>query len=238
MPPLSTRGVLTEMLAAYRERWPFLLGTGLLVFVPVGLIEAFDNPLEDADLGGLDAVTALEFGALVAAQSVAPVIATVLYAGIVSAAVAARRAGTRPSLPRLARTLPYGRLVGADLLLALVVAAGVLMLIVPGLVFLTWFALVAPAIEIEHRGVVDAFRRSRRLVRQHFWKVASLVLPAFLVEELVASAAESGSVWALGDTFVGGWAGFVLGNLLAAPILALAMVILFFELRARSSGAR
>ena len=144
MPPLSTRGVLTEMLAAYRERWPFLLGTGLLVFVPVGLIEAFDNPLEDADLGGLDAVTALEFGALVAAQSVAPVIATVLYAGIVSAAVAARREGTRPSLPRLARTLPYGRLVGADLLLALVVAAGVLMLIVPGLVLLTWFALVAP----------------------------------------------------------------------------------------------
>ena len=122
-------------------------------------------------------------------------------------------------------------------MLALVVAAGILMLIVPGLVLLTWFALVAPAIEVEHCSVMNAFRRSRELVRPQFGKVALLIVPTVLVEGLIASAAESGSVWALGETFVGGWVGSVVANLLAAPIFALAVVVLFYELRSRPPSA-
>ncbi len=234
---LDVRAVLREMIAAYRKRWPLLLGTGLVVFVPVGLLEALENPLEDVDVNGLDLATALEGGALIAAQSVAAVIGTVLYAGIVSAAVAARREGPLQSLPTLLRTLPYGRLVAADVLLVLVVAVGLVILIIPGFVLLTWFALVAPAIEIEHRGVLSAFRRSRELVRDHFWKVALLVVPTFLAEGVLAEAAESVSVGALGHSFVADWAGSVVGNLLTAPIFALAVVVLFYELRSRSPRA-
>ena len=235
--PLVIRDVLAEMGAAYRERWRVLLGTGLLVFVPVGLVTAPDAPLEDADPNGVDLLTALEAGGLAAAQSVATVIGTVLYAGVVAAVVVARREGSRPPFKKLARTLPYGRLIAADVLVALVVAVGFLLLIVPGLVFLTWFALVAPAIETEHRGVLEAFRRSRQLVRPYFWKVAALVIPTLLAEELIASAVESGSRRGLGETFGGEWAGFVLGNLLAAPIFALAVVVLFHELRDRAPRA-
>ncbi len=112
------------------------------------------------------------------------------------------------------------------------------MLIVPGLIFLTWFALVGPAIEVEHHGVASAFRRSRELVRPHFWKVASLVVPTLLAEGHIAGAAESGSVSALGESFAGEWAGSVVGNLVAAPIFALAVVVLFYELRFRSPRAR
>ncbi len=49
---LEVRWVLGEMIAAYRKRWPLLLGVGLVVFVPVGLREALENPLEDVDADG------------------------------------------------------------------------------------------------------------------------------------------------------------------------------------------
>jgi hypothetical protein len=223
------------MLAAYRESWALLLGAGLLVFVPLGLIEALDNPLDDVESVDLDLATVAELAVLVAAQAVGPLLATVVYAGIVSSVVEARRRGSRRPLATLARTLPYGRLVLGDLLLTAVVAIGLIALLVPGVIFLTWFALVGPAIELEHHGVMSAFRRSRQLVRPHFVKVAVLVLPALLAEGLIAGVAESGSVGALGDNLAGEWAGSVIGNLLAAPIFALAVVVLFYELRARAS---
>lgn len=234
--PLSTLRVVREMAHVYRERWAFLLGAGLVVFMPLGLIESVNDPAGEIDADDLDAVTAAELGALGLAQSVSALVATVLYAGIIAAAVAARRGGAEPSLSRLARTLPYRRLIVADLLLVLVVAAGLLLLLVPGLILLTWFALVAPAIKLEGRGVIDAFRRSRALVRPYFWRVAMLVVPTFFVEELIGSAVESGSVAIFGESFLGEWAGGLLGNLVAAPIFALAVVVLFYELRERSQG--
>jgi hypothetical protein len=232
-PHLSKRNVVEEMIHAYRDQWAFLLGAGLLVFVPVGLIEALD-PISDVDTDEVDAVTAVEASALVAAQAVTTLIATVLYAGIVAAAVRARREGTTPHLPTLARRLPYARLIAADLLLSGVVVVGLVLLILPGLVLLTWFALVGPVIEIEHRRVTEAFRRSRALVRRHFWLAAVLVVPAFVAEELIADAVESGAASVVGDTFVSEWVGGLLGNLLTAPIFALAVVVLFYELRERS----
>lgn len=232
---LTKRRVLREMVQAYRNHWAFLLGAGLLVFVPVSLIEALD-PITDVDTDEVDPVTAVEASALVAAQAVTTLVASVLYAGIVAAAVGARRAGTAPHLPSLARRLPYARLIAADLLLAGVVVVGLVLLILPGLVLLTWFALVGPAIEIEHRRVTDAFRRSRVLVRRHSWLVGVLVVPALFAEELIAGAVESGAVSAIGDTFLSEWAGGLLGNLLTAPIFALAVVVLFYELRDRSLG--
>lgn len=232
--PLGARNVLKEMIHAYRNRWAFLLGAGLLVFIPVSLVEALDNPIGDVDTDEFDAVTVVEISALIAAQAITTLVATVLYAGVVAAAVAAPRERAQPSLPSLARSLPYARLIAADLLLAFVVVVGLLLLVLPGLVLLTWFALVGPAIEIEHRPLTDAFRRSRALVRRHFWLVGGLVIPAFFAEGLIASAVESGAVSAAGDTLLTEWAAGLLGNLLTAPIFALAVVVLFYELRDRS----
>lgn len=234
---LRLRPLLAEMAGAYRESWRILVGAGLALFVPLGLVEALDNPLVDVDVGDFGLLTVAEVAALVATQAIGPLLATVVYAGIVAAVVEARRERSRPSLSPLLRALPYRRLVAADLLLTVLVAVGLLILVVPGVVLLTWFALVGPAIESERRGVASAFRRSRELVRPHFRQVALLVVPAFLAEGAIAGLAESGSVEALGDTLAGEWIGSVVGNLLAAPVFALAVVVLFWELPARSSRA-
>jgi hypothetical protein len=78
----------------------------------------------------------------------------------------------RPSLRQVARSLPWSRLVRADVLVFLLVAAGVIALVIPGLILFCLFSLVSPVIEIENRPVRAALRRSAHLVRPHFWWVA------------------------------------------------------------------
>ena len=114
----------------------------------------------------------------------------------------------------------------------MLVAVGLLMLVVPGLIFLAWFTLVAPAIELEHR-------RFRRRVpaqppsssRPRFWLVLAITVPLALSSELISSLAFGGSAYAFGHSFIGEWAGSVLSELLTAPIFALFVVVLFLRLR-------
>ena len=56
-------------------------------------------------------------------------------------------------------------------------------MVVPGLIFYTFFSLVGPAVVMEDRGVFDGFRRSMRLVRGHFWLTFVLVTLPILFEE-------------------------------------------------------
>jgi hypothetical protein len=81
----------------------------------------------------------------------------------------------RVSVRKVMRTLPWWRLIGADLLVALFVVIGVILLVIPGLIAVNLFAVVGPVIDIEHPHVFSALRRSAHLVRQHFWTVALLV---------------------------------------------------------------
>ena len=83
------------------------------------------------------------------------------------------------------RTLPWFRLIRADILVAVLVVVGLIALVIPGLVAVNLFAVVGPVIEIENRPVIAALRRSAHLVRLQFWKVALLAtLPVILASEI------------------------------------------------------
>jgi hypothetical protein len=85
------------------------------------------------------------------------------------------------------RSLPWGSLILADLLTALVIAVGLVALIIPGLVALTLLAVVGPVIEIEHQHAVAGLRRSAHLVRPQFWRVAAFAtLPLIVTSGIVA----------------------------------------------------
>jgi len=74
-------------------------------------------------------------------------------------------------LPRLPMLLIVGILSFALIL------AGLVLLIIPGLVAMVWFSLVVQVAAIEEsRGVISIFRRSRDLVKGHFWQVAGIIL--------------------------------------------------------------
>ena len=51
----------------------------------------------------------------------------------------------------------------------------------PGLILLTIWAVIAPAIVVEDKGVFEAFGRSRELVRGDGWQVFGAIMLAFLI---------------------------------------------------------
>jgi hypothetical protein len=232
------RGVAFRVLGVCRARWPALLIAGLIVFVPLSL---FDVVTEDAiELEDPDAGTLVAGLAAVAVAAVAAMLGEVIYAGMVAGVVVAERDGRPHSVADSLRHLPYGRLLAVDLLAAGAIALGFLALIVPGFLFMVWFALVAPAVEIEGLGVRDSFRRSRELVRGRFWLVLGLLLPILIAQDALSGALQSASLTELGEGFVGDWVGALIANLVTAPFYAVAVTVLFFELRTclRAAGGR
>ena len=88
-------------------------------------------------------------------------IGEVFYTGAVSIALTHPRLGGRPpSLAEVARLVSYGRLIAVDLIYGLLVAAGLIALLIPGILIYVYFGLAAPVIEIERHGVRRRLGRS------------------------------------------------------------------------------
>jgi hypothetical protein len=114
-----------------------------------------------------------------------------------------------------------------SLLFAIGVAIGFVLVIIPGLILLTIWSVVAPVTVLEHPGVFAAFGRSRDLVRGQGWAVFGVIVVVYLavivisvVIGLIASPLGSAGralvQWAL-DT-------------LLVPIPALGASVLYFAL--------
>ncbi len=86
----------------------------------------------------------------------------------------------------ISRELPWGNLVIADILLIVGIEIGLALLIVPGIVICTCFALVGPVVVQERRPVVDAFRRTYRISMLAIPLVLGLVVVPLLGEGLAA----------------------------------------------------
>ncbi len=62
-------------------------------------------------------------------------------------------------------------LIGFGILFGIGVAIGFILIVIPGLILLTFWSVGAPAIVVEGIGPIDAFGRSWRLVRGNAWSV-------------------------------------------------------------------
>ncbi|MGH2992354.1 MAG: hypothetical protein ACRDL1_02320 [Solirubrobacterales bacterium] len=215
--------VLRRAVKVFRAEWPFLLILALLIFVPIGFLEALTGQLEADEISpalGLVVVT-LVIGAL---------IGEVLYSGAVAALLARTPAGERPSITDLVRELAWGRLIAADILFSVLVVIGLVLLIAPGIVFLAWFAFLAPVIEIEDRRLRDSFRRSRELVRGRFWIVLAAVLGVTLASEVVVEGMVDLAHSLFGEALLPEWLAEAGGDVLTNPPYAVVLVLLAVEL--------
>jgi hypothetical protein len=128
------------------------------------------------------------------------------------------------------RVRPYlGTLIVAGLLAGIGIAVGLVLIIVPGLVLLTWWCLIVPVIVLEGKQVGEAFTRSRELVRGHGWTVFGIV-----VISAIASAIASGIIQAIFSflgLFLRYWIGGTIASAIVGPFIAVALTITYFELR-------
>jgi hypothetical protein len=182
---LPLRDILATAADAGRHGWRQVLAVALPVtIVSAGLEIAADNYVDPSD-------AVLSVGTSVT-TTVISLLGTVLVSGYLCRLVAAaEHEKDRIKVAAVARTLPWWRLIVADLLVAIAVVAGLVALIVPGLVLLTFFAVVGPVVEIEGRRPLSAIGRSARLVRRHFWSVVLLAtVPTVLATVLETVAPE------------------------------------------------
>src|SRR6266540_1257125 len=216
---IGVLGVYRRVLATCRAEAGYLLVLAAFVFVPLGLLDAGVDHAGSADIGELSDLASAGLAALAVGQAATALFGEVFYSGAVASLIAKSRPGERPSPVAVARHLPYGRLIGVDIVLAVGSALGLLLLFAPGVVFFTWFALAPPVLEIEERGVWASLARSRELVR-----------------EALLTLALKGIGSLLGHGLFAGWLADSAGNLVVAPLYAVASVVLAVELIAKKDS--
>jgi hypothetical protein len=212
---LSVGDVINQTFSIYGQNAAALLGTAVIVWIVFG----FFAGLLDAG-GGWLAITL---------AGVIRMVGLALYAGFVVRLVQDVRDGRRDmtvgdlvsaAAPAILSLILFG------IIFAVGVAVGLALLIVPGLILITFWSLGAPAIVVERADPFGAFGRSWRLVRGDAWSVFGTLVVVFLI--VVAIDVVLGIV----ATPIGNGANIVasiVSSVLTAPIFAVAVSVMFFE---------
>ena len=215
LPTINPGEVFAGAWRIYREQFRVLIPTALAVFAVEAVLSAVLS----------DALTFI--------ASLVALIATAFYQGMVVELVRDVQDGRRDSsVGELFRSVApvVVRLAVVSLLFGLAVGLGFVLLIVPGLILMTIWAVVAPVMVIERPGVFAAFGRSRALVRGQGVPVFGVVIVVLLLSLLIGViAVVLTSPLGLAGTAAVLW----VANALVEPFTALAAAVLYFMLVVR-----
>lgn len=213
---ISVGNVINETFSIYGQNAAALIWAALVVFVVVGVIAGL---LQNS--GGI---------ILVLLASIVRLIGYALFTGFVVKLVQDVRDGRRDetvgdlfsaAAPAILSLIVFG------IVFAIGVAIGLALLIVPGLILITFWSVGAPAIVVERVGALEAFGRSWNLVRHDAWSVfgtivvVALILIAFgIVLGVIATPIGNGA------TIIAS----VISTVITAPVFALAVSVMFYDL--------
>jgi hypothetical protein len=213
---LDVGAVIRRVFDIYVDQAPVLLPASAVVFVISGIIASL---LVSAGPGPALIAFLISF------------VAGALFTGMIVELVADVQDGRRDhSAGQLLKAIGpvFGQLLAVGVLAAIGIGVGFTLIIVPGLILLTIWAVVAPVVVLERPGVLASFGRSRELVRGNGWQTFGVVLVLALLVEIVAAALDAAAESA--STGVGIVVRVIVG-VLVGPVSALAAAVLYFELR-------
>lgn len=221
---LSVGDTLSEVFSIYRDNAGVLLPIAFWLFLAVAVVSGL---LLGSSLWLLALVLAFQFA-----------VAT-LYQGTVVELVNDVQDGRRDSsagdLLRSASPfiLP---LIGVGIFAGICVGLGLLLFVVPGLILMTIWAVVAPVIVVEKAGVFESLGRSRELVRGNAWEVFGVIVVTFVIVFL-ASMIFGAIAEAIADGPLLRIVFSALATTVTAPIGALVASVIYFRLRAIKQSA-
>jgi len=197
-----------------------IYGSQLGVLLPAALI-----------VFAINAVAALLLtGVLSIIAAIVSIVLATLYQGMVVQLVRDVQDGRRDnSMGELFKSVSpvLVPLILVSLIAGIGIGIGFVLLIIPGLILLTIWSVVAPVTVVETPGVFAAFGRSRQLVKGYGWPVfGTIVIVFLLVIGASIIAAVLGAV--LGDVgrVILSW----LFSALTQPVAALTASVLYFTL--------
>lgn len=197
--------------------------TAAVVFGTMAVFDVFVDEVSRGNHTGVLAAVFVVSGALVNA------IGMTFYPGLLDRIVGEYEAGhSLEPVGRVLRTLPYRSLIVADVLVVLATAIGLVLLVIPGVVVYTLFAITGPVINIEGWGPISGMRRSAQLVRRHFWFVLVLVVVPLVIEHAIVEGAEHTLVGhALLTVFLANAVtGMIVGSLVGLIVVNVAFALL------------
>jgi hypothetical protein len=223
---LDTADTFDRIFHLYGSQFAVLIGAALVVLLPIALLQAAAARNHTAGM--------VLLGALLGT------VGDGLYTGTVVQAVQDMRDGRRDfGIPQLlTAAVPFILpIVLATIVFVIGMVVSVIGFVVGTFVFATFFCLYAPAIVIERKGVFSSLGRSADLVRGNAWRVFGVMLVTIIIAaiagELVRTLAESVS-----DTYAGTLVGTLVGSVLTAPVTALGVTVVYFQLRDLREGTR
>jgi hypothetical protein len=201
-----------------------LIATSLAVAIAFGIVVGLLN-----DAGGF---------VLQLLAWIVQLIGTAIYTGFVVRFVQDVRDGRRDSTvgDLFSAAMPaIGALIVWGIVSGIAIGIGFFLLIIPGLILMTIWAVGAPAIVVEGIGPFEAFGRSYDLVRGQAWTVFGVLVCVFLI--MLVAFLVAGLIGAA----IGGVAGAIIVGIIVLalfmPVSALVASTLYFEL-AGDAGAQ
>ena len=127
--------------------------------------------------------------------------------------------------------LPFvGSVAAASILATIGIAIGLALIIVPGLVLLTFWSLIVPWIVIGGCGALDSFGRSWRTVRGYAWNVFGTFVVMFLI--LIAGEIVLSLILLALPYAARNFVSYVVSGTLVAPFIAAVVTLIYYRLTA------
>jgi hypothetical protein len=219
---LDVGGVIRRVWSIYVDQAPVLMPAAAVVFVVTGIVAAL--LISGGTLLGL----------LVA--EVIGIVAGMLFTGMVVELVADVQDGRRDSSAGqlLRAAAPFvGQLILVAIVAGVAIVIGFFLLLVPGLILITIWAVFVPVIVLERAPGLSSLSRSRELVRGSGWQVFAVLFVLFVLVAVVSTAISAAAASA------GTGAGIVVRvvvGVLTAPFGSLASAVLYFDLKGLATG--
>jgi hypothetical protein len=217
--------VLGEAWSLYTRFFARFLLLGLVVFAALNLVYALLVEAVSSDSeGAIAALGVLGF-------AIAVIGTTWLEGAFVYAVQDVRDGSFDSTLADIfARVSPAVLpLVVAGLLAGLGIALGFMLFLVPGLILLTFWAVIGPVIVLERTSAIESFGRSRALVRGHGWTVFAIVLITGLLSSIASSLLQT--AFSFLPRFLEILVGGTIAQAVVAPLMAIAIALTYFGLR-------
>src|SRR5580658_6964746 len=259
--PRSIREVFNQAIRIYkgtgRSTWMLALALELVATAPWFFWQRFtpalsDNLLSDNLLSDSleDTLAALTASLSSPAVWLIVLIAIPIYVIIYNALIAningiatGRAVAAGEAVGVGVRLLPRTLLLG--LLFGFIVAAGLLLLLVPGIYWAGTLLLAFVALVVDDAGISQSMTRSRNLIKGHWWRAATLVSYVVVID-LLAYLAVTLITGALALVFgAGATVTFAVSQLLSlatdvavAPLYVAEYVAMYYDLASREAAER
>jgi len=210
--PIDVGDVLSKSVDLIR-RYPALLIPQAIVLV-ISLA---------ADLTGSAPLGLLSFGLLNLVLLIASLIVGIIITGTYPTVIQEALQGRPISISEGFRqaSAKFWSLVVAGIVVGILVIIGFIAIIVPGIIFITWYAYTVPAIMLENKGALEGMSASKAFGRDK--KLSTfLIFLVFIVVSIIVSAIGGGI------SIFSPLAGRIVGSILSMPVDAWFAVVITY----------